>query len=270
MSGVERGLEPRPWRINALRAAAMLAAMAAAGALADEPDTASAPAGGLVPPPKEMCEVPRSLLPSSHSLRHIHASWVRGEPIVIVTVGSGSSGGASGQSRSFPAYLQATLTSRFPDRDIKVVNHGHPGESAGALVDRFRAEVMSENPALVIWQTGTVDAVRSLDVDNFATTINAGIASLEASQADVVLVNPQYASRMELIIHYDPYLAAMDQAAGQSDAILFDRYRIMRYWVAKGRFDLSSGNRDARRKKAEDTQACVGVLLADVIGRALR
>jgi hypothetical protein len=263
MSGIQRGLASRPWRTNALRAAAVLAAMATASAWADE----AGPAGGVTLPPKELCEVPRSLLPSSTSLRHIHAAWVKNEPIVIVSIGSGSTA-SGGDARAFPNYLQVALTQRFPGRTIKVVYHGHPGESAGALVARFQTEVLPEKPNLVIWQTGTVDAVRSLDVDTFATTLNDGIGFLEASHADVILVNPQYASRMELLIHYDPYLAAMEQAAGQSDAILFDRYRIMRYWVAKGRFDLSSGDRDVRRKKAEDTQGCVGMLLADVIGHA--
>jgi hypothetical protein len=264
MSGIETAFVP--WRARALRAAAMLAAMAAAGAMADEAPTGAA---ALSPPSKDICEVPRSLLPSSNSLRHIHAAWVKGEPVVIVAIGSGSTGSGANESHAFPSYLKAALSARFPGRDITVINHGHPGESAGALVSRFPTEVLPAKPSLVIWQTGTVDAVRSLDVDTFATTLNAGIAFLDASGSDVILVNPQYASRMELIIHYDPYLSAMEQAAGQSDAILFDRYRIMRYWAAKGRFDLSTGNRDARRKKAEDTQACVGTLLADVIARAL-
>jgi hypothetical protein len=216
-----------------------------------------------------MCAVPNSLLPSSTSLRHIHAAWVRGEPVVIVAIGSGSTGAGSNEPHAFPNYLQAALKARFPDRDIKVFHQGHPGESAEKLAARFPTEVLPQKPNLVIWQTGTVDAVRSLDVDSFATTVNAGIETLETSKSDVILVNPQYAARMELLIHYDPYLAAMEQAAGQTDAILFDRYRIMRYWVAKGRFDLSSGNRETRRKRAEDAQACIGTVIADVIGRAL-
>ncbi|MGE5539686.1 MAG: SGNH/GDSL hydrolase family protein [Gemmatimonas sp.] len=260
-------LVPRPWRAGAW-AAAVVAAMAAATATAEE----QAAVPDLVLPPRDMCAVPRSLLPSVSSLRHIHAAWVRGEPIVIVTIGSGSTAGSTsgGESHAYPNYLQAQLAAKFPNREIKVVNHGHPGESAQKLAARFPTEVVPDKPNLVIWQTGTVDAVRSLDVDTFATTVNGGIAFLEASRSDVVLVNPQYASRMELLIHYDPYLAAMEQAAGQSDAILFDRYRVMRYWVAKGRFDLSSGSREVRRKNAEESQACIGVVLGDVIARALQ
>lgn len=229
------------------------------------------PAAGPTSPPREVCTVPKGLLPSGASLRHSRSKWLKGEPLVIVAVGSGSTaGGPGGEEAAYPHFLHEAMLARFPDREVQIINQGHSGDSAAAMAARFPTEVLTQKPDLVIWQTGTVDAVRSLKVDNFASTLNAGISTLSAGNADVILVNPQYAARIELLINYDPYLSAMDLAATQTDATLFDRFRIMRHWVAKGAIDLSTGSRELRRKKAEEAQACIGMLLSDIIARSLR
>jgi lysophospholipase L1-like esterase len=228
-------------------------------------------AAGPDSPPREVCNVPKGLLPNGASLRHSRSKWFKGEPLVIVAVGSGSTaGGPGGEEAAYPHYLHEALLEQFPDREVQIINEGHSGDSAAAMAARFSTEVLAQKPDLVIWQTGTVDAVRSLKVDNFATSLSAGISTLSAGNADVILVNPQYAARIELLINYDPYLSAMDLAATQTDATLFNRFRIMRHWVSKGTIDLSTGSRELRRKKAEEAQACIGMLLSDIITRSLR
>lgn len=254
------------------RAACAMAALAVAwttGALAqDAPIRAAGPSS----PPRDICAVPKGLLPSGAGLRHTRGVWIRGEPLVVVAIGSGSTAGAGagGEASAYPYHLREALLAQFPGREITIVNQGHPGESAQAMVVRFAKEVLSVKPSLVIWQTGTVDAVRSLDVDTFTATLHQGIAALQAANADVILVNPQYAARIELLINYDPYLSAMDLTASQTDATLFDRFRIMRHWVAKGTIDLGTGSRELRRKKAEEAQACIGTLLAEIVLRSIR
>lgn len=256
-----------------LRAAAYAATLAmglmAASAMAQD---APVRAAGPTSPPRDVCAVPKGLLPGSAALRHTRATWVKNEPLLIVAIGSGSTAGAGtgGEAAAYPHQLREALLAQFPDRDIQIVNQGHPGEAASAMVARFTKEVLPLKPSLVIWQTGTVDAVRTLDVDQFAETLQHGITMLQAGRADVILINPQYAARIELLINYDPYLSAMDVASSQTDATLFDRFRIMRHWVAKGTIDLSTGSRELRRKKAEEAQACIGTLLADVVMRSIR
>ena len=257
-------------RLPAIVASTLMACLALAGGVFAQ--DAPMPAAGPVSPPREVCTVPKGLLPSGASLRHARSKWFKGEPLIIVAVGSGSTAGSGsgGEEAAYPHYLQEALLARFPDREVQIINQGHSGDSAAAMAARFPTEVLSQKPDLVIWQTGTVDAVRSLKVDNFASTINAGISVLTAGNADVILVNPQYAARIELLINYDPYLSAMDLAASQTDATLFDRFHIMRHWVSKGTIDLSTGSRELRRKKAEEAQACIGMLLSDIITRSLR
>lgn len=254
------------------RAACAMAALAVAWTTSAVAQDAPVRAAGPLSPPRDICAVPKGLLPSGAGLRHTRGAWIRGEPLVIVAIGSGSTAGAGagGEASAYPYHLREALLVQFPGREITIVNQGHPGESAQAMVARFAKEVLSVKPSLVIWQTGTVDAVRSLDVDTFTATLHHGIAALQAANADVILVNPQYAARIELLINYDPYLSAMDLTASQTDATLFDRFRIMRHWVAKGTIDLSTGSRELRRKKAEEAQACIGTLLADIVLRSIR
>ena len=123
---------------------------------------APVPAAGPVSPPREICSVPKSLLPSNPSLRHTRAAWVGGKPLVIVAVGSGSTAGSGsgGEVAAYPHYLEEALADRFPGREIRIVNQGHAGEAATTMASRFTSEVLPEKPNLVIWQTGTVDAVQ--------------------------------------------------------------------------------------------------------------
>ena len=52
-------------------------------------------------------------------------------------------------------------------------------------------------PALVVWQTGTVDAMQSVDPDQFSAALDQGINIARSAGADVVLVNAQYSPRTE-------------------------------------------------------------------------
>jgi hypothetical protein len=254
-----------------LRRALLLALAAAASlALGAEAQQASAPAADALPPP-EACTVPPRLLPQGAALHHTRSSWMRGEPLVVVAIGSGSTvGSADGKFAAYPHFLSAALTAKLPGREVRIVAQGRQGDTAETMVGHFRSNVLPEKPSLVIWQTGTVEAARGLDADSFAATLDEGITLLTANKMDVLLVNPQYASRIELLINYDPYLSAMENAAFQTDATLFDRFHIMHRWVTRGVFNLNSGNREQRRRKAEQAQACIGMLLSDVIMKSLQ
>lgn len=246
-----------------------LASAAVLASAAEAQESSSAAPGDL--PPHEKCAVPPSFLPQGAALRHTRSVWLKGEPLVVVAIGSGSTvrtGSAS--NAAYPHFLGEALKAKFPGREVRIVTQGHSGDTAETMVAHFRSDVLPQKPSLVIWQTGTVEAVRSLEADTFAATLGDGIALLTANKVDVILVNPQYAARIDLLINYDPYLSAMEAAAFQTDATLFDRFRVMHRWVTKGIFDPSSGSREERRKKSEVAQACIGVLLADVVARSLQ
>jgi hypothetical protein len=97
-----------------------------------------------------------------------------------------------------------------------------------------------KKPTLVIWQTGTVDAMRSTDPDDFRGAVDEGVAALQNAGADVILMNLQYSPRTETMISAPPYLDNMRVVAQQHDVPLFDRFAIMRQWNDSGDFDLFS------------------------------
>jgi hypothetical protein len=107
-------------------------------------------------------------------------------------------------------------------------------EMASSLVKLIEGKT----PTLVIWQTGTVDAMRSIDPDDFRTAVDDGVVALQKAGADVVLMNPQYSPRTETMISVPPYLDNMRAVAQQRDVPLFDRFAIMHQWNDQGDFDL--------------------------------
>ena len=109
--------------------------------------------------------------------------------------------------------------------------------------------VEAKRPTLVIWQTGTVDAMRSVDPDDFRSAVDEGVAALQKAGADVVLMNLQYSPRTETMISVPPYLDNMRVVAQQHDVPLFDRFAIMRHWNDAGDFDLFSAV--ARRRTGQ-------------------
>ena len=121
----------------------------------------------------------------------------------------------------------------------------------------------SKKPTLVIWQTGTVDAVRSVDPDDFRAAVDEGVVALQEAGADVILMNPQYSPRTETMISAPPYLDSMRVVAQQHDVPLFDRFEIMRHWAESGEFDLFSAVHGV--ELAQRVHNCLGRALAQFV-----
>ncbi|MSP89224.1 MAG: hypothetical protein EXQ92_10505 [Alphaproteobacteria bacterium] len=62
---------------------------------------------------------------------------------------------------SYIGPLKTELARRFPDSAIELVDKSSPRQTAVQMVERMERDVAPEKPQLVIWQTGTTDAVRA-------------------------------------------------------------------------------------------------------------
>lgn len=184
------------------------------------------------------CDVPSSLLETDSRLPKVTEAVKAGHPLDILVVGSRSSTIGVDANSAYPMRMQASLTDKLPqvkvNMSVEILATKTAEEVASSLVKLMEGKA----PTLVIWQTGTVDAMRSIDPDDFRTAVDDGVVALQKAGADVVLMNPQYSPRTETMISVPPYLDNMRAVAQQHDVPLFDRFAIMHEWNDQGDFDL--------------------------------
>jgi len=207
----------------------------------------------------QSCDVPDSLLATDSSLNKVADAVKNGRPLDVLVVGSRSSTIVSSDSSAYPARLQVALKEKLPQLAVNLSVEIQAKKTAEEAAASLAKLAEAKRPTLVIWQTGTVDAMRSVDPDDFRGAVDEGVVALQNAGADVILMNPQYSPRTETMISLPPYLDNMRAVAQQHDVPLFDRFAIMHQWNDQGDFDLFS--------------AAHGIDLAkrvhDCIGRAL-
>jgi hypothetical protein len=136
--------------------------------------------------------------------------------------------------------LQVALKEKLPSIAVNVSVEIQAKKTAEEIAPGLTKLMEGRKPILVIWQTGTVDAVRSVDPEDFRAAVDEGVVALQEAGADVILMNPQYSPRTETMISVPPYLDNMRVVAQRHDVPLFDRFAIMRHWAESGEFDLFS------------------------------
>jgi hypothetical protein len=208
----------------------------------------------------QSCDVPAYLLSSDSPLSKVEQALKGGQRLDILVVGSRSSTiGTADGAAAYPARLQAALREKLPTVAVNVTVELQVKKTAEEIVPSLEKLVEDRKPTLVIWQTGTVDAMRSVDPDDFRGAIDDGVAAMQKAGADVVLMNLQYSPRTETMISTSAYLDNMRVVAQQYDVPLFDRFAIMRQWNETGDFDLFSPSHGIELAKS----------VHDCLGRAL-
>jgi lysophospholipase L1-like esterase len=183
----------------------------------------------------------------------------------IAVVGSASSelNGPAGTNIAYPTRLEAALTGLLPGVAVKVTTFARPRDTASEMENKFERILADSKPALVIWQTGTADAIRGVDPEEFRVSLDDGIDILQAAKVDVVFMNMQYSPRTEAMLAVTAYADAMRMLALQREVVLFDRFSIMKRWNETGVFDLYGATRTTNI--AERVHDCLGRLMANVV-----
>jgi hypothetical protein len=217
------------------------------------------------------CPVPERFYTSEPLLMKTAKALAGGQEVIIVVLGGASTVGlaAGGPSLAWPGRLSAVLARRFPSARIKVVNLAVARQTAKAAAERLARDVLALKPTLVIWETGTMEAVRGIDVDEFRETVQAGINELLASGTEVVLMNMQFSRETDTMIDFGPYLNAMRELAEANDVPLFRRRGIMRHWAETDVLDLRTREDAKRRQLATKLYECLGRAMADFVTRGV-
>ena len=166
---------------------------------------------------------------------------------------------------AFPMQMAKALQDAVPNLTVNVTVKGGRGMLATEMLDIIRTELAAHPYQLVIWQTGTVEAVRNIPSGTFYETLADGSAAITQAGADLILVDPQFSRFLHANTDLDPYTQSMQEIAAQPDTILFHRFELMRYWVGEGQIDLERTPKEQRVSTVEALHACLGARLADMV-----
>ncbi len=210
-------------------------------------------------------QVVETSFPLSHA-----AKAVAGKRLSVLVIGAGSSmlPGPEGETKAYPRRLQASLAAALPEVEIDIASDVQPRRTAEDMAGALGPALAKTRPQLVIWQTGTVDAMRGVDPDQFSQALEEGITSAKSASADVILINSQYSPRTESIIAIGTYSDLMRRVAAQQEVLLFDRFAVMKSWSEAGTFDFYASTK--KLDMAEHVHDCIGRLLADLVLEAVK
>jgi hypothetical protein len=211
------------------------------------------------------CNVPSYYISGDSTLKHVAVSAKEHNSLRIIVVGTASSSlvGPKGAASAYPARMQAALERRLPTVavDTKVILR--PRQTAAQMASDMQKVASDARPVLVIWQAGTVDAMRGIDPDSFRFALDQGVDTVQKAGADVILMNMQFSPRTESVIALGSYADNMRVVSRERDIPLFDRLAIMRHWNDIGTFDLAAATKDT--KMAAQVHDCIGRALASQI-----
>ena len=172
---------------------------------------------------------------------------------------------------AYPHFLEEALHRRHPGQPITVINRGKSGETAEEMAARFPKDVYPNHPTLVIWETGTIDAVRGEDIDSLAGTLSGGIDAIQnprrRNDVDGYAVQP--GDRFGYKFRALPRRLAPN-AAQLQDVYMFKRYDLMKYWSDAGAFDFIEVLKEKSCAGEASITRCLGERLADAIDYAAR
>ncbi len=213
----------------------------------------------------EPCDIPGYLLLGNNELKHVAEAVQKEKKLTIAVVGTGSSilAGPDGPRSAYPARLEAVLKQKLPSVVVKVVSLVRTRMTTEDLARGMEKMLVDEKPDLVIWQTGTLDAIRRIDPDEFRAALEDGVETLHKGGADVILMNMQYSPRTDIMVPLGPYADNMRVVAQQHEIPLFDRLAIMRHWSDTGAFDLYAAGKD--NVLAQRVHDCIGRGIASMI-----
>jgi hypothetical protein len=231
-------------------------------AAAAEPPPQPAQPQAPISAPAPDCAVPESLVGAEADLTHVANTVKEHHRLEISVVGSGSSAlpGPDGARFAYPVRLEQALDGLLPDVQVKVTVHVALRQTTEQMAAGLAKVLADDKPDLVIWQAGTVDALRGVEPDEFRAKLDRGLETIAAAGADAIVMNMQYSPRIESMLNVSAYADIMHWVAHERGAVLFDRLAIMHYWADAGVFDLYAATKDyAMARRVHD---CIGRALA--------
>ena len=223
-----------------------------------EAPAATLPAGGTA------CDIP-SIPPAAASLGlpHLASALRRGGAVDILAVGSATVLGARLEPEgSFPMRALDILRASLPGADLRLTLIGERGESATQMLVTLKQKLAAQHYALVLWQTGSVEAALHAPPAPFAAVLREGAAQVASAGSDLILIDPQFSRELEARADTGPYRAAILAETGAPGRQLFARHALMQHWDEAGQLNLDQPARRDRRRTVTILHDCLARALA--------
>ena len=225
---------------------------------------------------KLACEIPAEFITPSAPMPAVAAALAANRPVEILALGSGSTvgemGGSTGKAfagrtpgASFPYRMTDALRSLRPSARFNLTVAGGRNMTADTMLAELQQHLASRHFDLLLWQTGTVEAVRGLRPDILHDVLEEGITAATDKHTDVLLVDPQFSRFLRANIDLDPYEWVLQQMADHAGVGLFRRLALTQTWVNSGEIDLERVGHDQREKTVALLNSCLGRALAEYI-----
>ena len=172
---------------------------------------------------------------------------------------------AEASDKAFPKQMAKALQAAVPGIQVDITIRGGRGMTAAEMLPLLKHELAGNHYQLVLWQTGTVEAVRNSPPGDFAQVLADGAEAIETAGANLVLVDSQYSRFLQTNSNLDPYTQALQQIASMPGVMLFHRFDLMRAWATDGQIDLERTPKPDRKRVADVLHACIGAHLARVV-----
>jgi acyl-CoA thioesterase-1 len=217
----------------------------------------------------EACGAPQEFITTDVALAQLSAAIHAGGPVDILAVGSATTVGSvattglqSAQGGSFPWRMVRALHAALPAVEFRLTVRGGRGMTAEDMLPLIDAAVKQQRYPLVLWQTGTVEAVRGLQPDGLLDVLHAGAERVRDTGGDLVLIDPQFSRFLRANTDLDPYEGVMQQVATMPGVALFHRFDLMRVWANDGRIDLERTAKADQQKALDELNDCLGMALS--------
>ena len=161
------------------------------------------------------------------SLARTRTKLQAGGTLIIVALGSSSTTGFGllNSGGAFPDVMKQELLRLRPSARVELINSGRIMENISDNVARLDTDVLRYKPDLVVWQLGSNDAVWRGIADNTKESLTGAVKRLKAANADVVLVDLQYAPLVLLTSRHDRMEKIIAEVAREQSVGQFSRLR---------------------------------------------
>lgn len=215
--------------------------------------------------PPAACAASEAFTTPEMPLDRVAEAIAAGGPVNVLAVGSATTVGdqvGAERNSAFPFRMIEALHAALPKVAFELTLRGGRGMTAEAMLPMLEAALAAQPYQLVIWQTGTVEAVRGLRPDGMVAALQEGIDRAREAGADVVLIDPQFSRFLRANADLDPYEDALQQISVMPGVVLFRRFDVMRGWAEDGQIDLERARQADRASMMALLNTCLGETLA--------